>query len=465
MQPLQLSLAYNSKIHYLNVFFICLLLPIWSFFAPFIAVFFSFGVLFLGYNLHQLVIIIAYTVLFAIIIGGFAISYLAEDDKIYLNKEGLTLPWYFYFTNKFNTKYIWSDLVRAEILTNNNNKFLLLDFKDKPIIQLNLRYFKQDSINELLLALEIWGINCKRSNELIEYHDQLQNKNLADLNFTKLWQDELAYRFNATSFIPLDPGQKLQNETIKVIRQLAFGGFSAIYLVQKDNKNLYILKEAVVPNNCDSEQMQKAIGYLNKEFTLLSKISHPFIAKIFDYFVENNRHYLLLEYVNGQDLRQYIKQNGQLNEIMVVEIGTMLSKVLMYLHNLEPPIIHRDITPDNIVLKDNKEIILIDFGAANEFLSTATMTLVGKQAYISPEQFRGHPTPQTDLYALGGTLYFLLTGCDPESLAQNLVSEKIPNINPELNNLIASLTEFEESQRIKSAKDTLEILHGIKKIF
>jgi serine/threonine-protein kinase len=93
-------------------------------------------------------------------------------------------------------------------------------------------------------------------------------------------------------------------------------------------------------------------------------------------------------------------------------------------------------------------IKLIDFGAANELLTTATGTLVGKQSYIAPEQFRGKAVTQSDIYALGCTLYYLATGKDPEALSQSELSEELAEKMPTLNNLIKSCTEMELEDRL-----------------
>src|SRR5262249_22800632 len=161
----------------------------------------------------------------------------------------------------------------------------------------------------------------------------------------------------------------------------------------------------------------KAHELFNREAQLLSKLNHPQIVKVLDHFVENGRSYQLLEYLNGQDLRQHVRQNGVRREDEVLAWGIQMAEILKYLHEQDPPIVHRDVTPDNFVLRQDGSIVLIDFGAANEFVGNATGTLVGKQAFISPEQFRGKSVTASDIYALGGTLHFLLTGEDPEALS------------------------------------------------
>jgi serine/threonine-protein kinase len=138
-----------------------------------------------------------------------------------------------------------------------------------------------------------------------------------------------------------------------------------------------------------------------------------------------------------------------------------LAEVVDYIHAQDPPIIHRDLTPDNIVLRGDDSIVVIDFGAANQFVGTATGTLVGKQAYIAPEQFRGKATPQSDIYAFGGTIYFLLTGKDPEPLSQSRPRTIKPSIDTRLDDLVACCTAFEASERPASGRAALELIKSM----
>ncbi len=104
------------------------------------------------------------------------------------------------------------------------------------------------------------------------------------------------------------------------------------------------------------------------------------------------------------------------------------------------PVIHRDLTPDNIVVKDDGTLVVIDFGAANEFIGNSTGTFVGKQCYISPEQFRGKAVPQSDIYALGCTLHYLLTGSDPQALSVAHPHSLNEIVSPEVDALVAECT-------------------------
>ncbi|MBK9772059.1 MAG: protein kinase [Candidatus Obscuribacter sp.] len=140
----------------------------------------------------------------------------------------------------------------------------------------------------------------------------------------ELWDDELSRRFHSTSFVPLEPDTTLRNGSIKIVRQLAFGGFSAIYLAQK--RTGFGGTQRSSGTKIGRRSMREtAIKYLEKESALLCSLEHPHIARVQDCFVEDDRHYLLLEYITGQDLRQFIKQNGAQDQVKVLDWALKLA--------------------------------------------------------------------------------------------------------------------------------------------
>jgi serine/threonine-protein kinase len=125
------------------------------------------------------------------------------------------------------------------------------------------------------------------------------------------------------------------------------------------------------------------------------------------------------------------------------------------MHDFDPPIIHRDLSPDNIMLSVLGEIKVVDFNVAMLGGSSGS-TVVGKHAYIPPEQFRGRPGPASDIYALGGTLHFLLTGQDPAPLSVSHPRDINPGISVELDQVIARATQLNLNDRYGSAAEMLE---------
>ncbi|HMP49998.1 MAG TPA: serine/threonine-protein kinase, partial [Candidatus Melainabacteria bacterium] len=170
----------------------------------------------------------------------------------------------------------------------------------------------------------------------------------------------------------------------------------------------------------------------------------------------NGRDYLLLDFIAGNTLRQQLAQYGPISESEALEYALDMIALVSYLHDLNPPIIHRDLSPDNLVVKEDGSLVLIDFGAANELIGTATGTLVGKQAYMAPEQFRGKAGKASDIYGIGATLFFLLTGVDPNPLTCSSPRKTNKEVSPVTDSIVASCTE----QKIEDRAQSLQDLHA-----
>ncbi len=403
-------------------------------------------------------------------IGAIFLSALCEDDRVLISKEGIAFPLFMMFRLGLRRDRQWSELRAAEVLLSDKkaNKNGLPDGQvnlsfSETSVPLKLQLLDKSSLEQFLLAVEVWGKNCQRSPALIEFQNGMQNSNrgVEQFSYTQMWEEELSRRFSATSFVPLEPGKTLQNGRLNIVRQLAFGGLSAIYLAQLNDKDLIVVKEAVVPPNADEHSRAKAVELFQREAQLLIKLNNPNIARVFDHFQEDGRNYLTLEYIKGQDLRQLVKQHGPQPPYVVIPWFLRLAQILSYLHTQTPPIVHRDLTPDNVVRRDDGDLVLIDFGAANEFVGTATGTLVGKQAYISPEQLRGKANTSSDIYALGGTIHFLLTGKDPEALSASHPKELNDEVSDELDRLVSMCTEMESEDRPASASELVKLVEGV----
>jgi serine/threonine protein kinase len=276
------------------------------------------------------------------------------------------------------------------------------------------------------------------------------------MSYTSIWIDALESQFGATNFMPLRTGTRLQNGQYEVRMQLASGGLSAIYLAQADSSQKVVLKESVLPPDTDERTRAKAKEMFEREATILEKLHHPQVAKVLDHFAEEGRDYIVLEYISGMSLRQFVQAEPDKARLKAEIWAGELAEIVRYLHELDPPIIHRDLTPDNILLKTDGTIALMDFGASNEFVSKATGTLVGKQAYIPPEQFRGKAEPKSDIYAFGATLHYVLTGQDPVPLTQShprAVSHAVPS---HLDALCSACTQIDPAER-PSAEELIQL--------
>ena len=214
---------------------------------------------------------------------------------------------------------------------------------------------------------------------------------------------------------PLEPGVVLQ-QRYRIERLLGGGGMGMVYLAhdQRLSNRPCAIKE-MVDHFIDAQQRLEANEYFAREADTLAQLKHSAIPAISDRFDQQNRHYLVMEYVEGRNLEEELAlRGGPLPESLVIDIARQLCDVLAYLHGLQPPIIYRDVKPSNVMLTGNGRVVLVDFGIARLFKAQRKGTMIGTLGFAPPEQYQGIADPRSDLYSLGATLHYILTGRDPE---------------------------------------------------
>lgn len=275
--------------------------------------------------------------------------------------------------------------------------------------------------------------------------------------YTQLWLDDMQ-SFRRQNMLELKEGATLQDGRYRVVGRIATGGQAKIYrAIDTAAQTPVVLKELILPVDAGAEVRNRAFGNVKKEALLLSSLNHPGILKLLDNFVWDHRAYLVLEFIDGKTLRQLVQESGTLAEDKVVEIAILICDILSYLHNQSPQIVHRDLAPDNLMLSVDGRIVLLDFNVAQQLESTTTRTVVGKHNYMAPEQFKGKPVVQSDLYSLGCTMFFLLCGVDPRPLTCSHPSALVP-VAKSIDNIVARLTELELTSRYKSAGEVRDEL-------
>jgi serine/threonine protein kinase len=172
---------------------------------------------------------------------------------------------------------------------------------------------------------------------------------------------------------------------------------------------------------------------------------------------------LVQDYIPGFSLQELLEKGQRFSEKKVRTIATEVLEILIYLHELSPPVLHRDIKPSNLIWGDDQQVYLVDFGAvqAQAAVTGVTFTVVGTSGYAPLEQFWGRAVPASDLYALGATLIHLLTGVTPADLPQKdsriQFSDRV-SVNPSLVSWIEKMTEIALEKRFSKARDALAAL-------
>ncbi|PYS79713.1 MAG: serine/threonine protein kinase, partial [Acidobacteria bacterium] len=232
----------------------------------------------------------------------------------------------------------------------------------------------------------------------------------------------------------LAPGAVLQDR-YRIVRQLGKGGMGAVYEAIDQRLDATVaLKETFSVDERLRRQFEQ-------EARLLAQLHHPALPRVSDYFTEGDRAFLVMQFISGADLAEIISQQpGPFPKATVIAWADQLLDALIYLHTRDRQIIHRDIKPHNLKLTSNGRIALLDFGLAKAGATDASTTvsstsIFGYTPRYSPlEQIQNHgTTPRSDIYALGATLYHLLTGVKPldaVARATALVNSKSDPLQP-----------------------------------
>ena len=217
----------------------------------------------------------------------------------------------------------------------------------------------------------------------------------------------------------------------------------------------------------------KQVELFKREAEVLAKLDHPAIPRYIDYFdIETDTDkafYIVQQQAPGKSLAQLVESGWHTTEAEVKKIAGQVLEILIYLHSLDPPVIHRDIKPNNIIYSDDGKIYLVDFGAVqNTYYNTLMQgsTVVGTYGYMAAEQFRGKALPATDLYSLGATLLYLLTHRSPAELPQDTLKLDFRNsvaISDSFADWLEKILEPDIDDRFANAEVALAKLFASKK--
>ncbi|MEW5871627.1 MAG: protein kinase [Chloroflexota bacterium] len=265
--------------------------------------------------------------------------------------------------------------------------------------------------------------------------------------------------------MPLSAGQTLNHDRYRIDSLLGQGGMGAVYRAWDTTLDIPV---AIKENLDASPEAQKQF---NREASLLARLSHTNLPRVTDYFfIPEQGQYLVMDYVEGEDLQSMLNRLGKLPTPQVLNWIAQICEALGYLHSQPSPIIHRDIKPSNIRIRPDGRAMLVDFGIAKVY-DPHLATTVGAKAvtpgYSPPEQYGGGRTDtRSDIYALGATLYHLLTGQLPPESVQRMVSnvplppprQIKPDIDPNLELVILKSVEIATDRRFQTVEELREAL-------
>lgn len=283
----------------------------------------------------------------------------------------------------------------------------------------------------------------------------------------------------------LKEGITLQNGKYRIIRFISSGGFGCTYKAEHVMLEKRVaIKEFFVKDFCnrDEKTAHVTVGTMSKkglvsklkkkfvdEAKALCHLSHPGIVHTSDVFEENGTAYFVMDYVDGESLSEIVNKRGPLSEQKAVHYISQLCNALRYVHSNNR--LHLDIKPANVMIEANDNAILIDFGASKQYDEESgenTSTLMGKTpGYAPPEQMSNKVqqfTPATDIYALGATLYKILTGKTPPDASDRIAGEPLPtlpdNISIPTKSAIDHAIQLNKNARPQTIDEFISLLDG-----
>jgi serine/threonine protein kinase, bacterial len=251
----------------------------------------------------------------------------------------------------------------------------------------------------------------------------------------------------------------------RIAKTMGRGGFGTTYLSLDQDRfdEPCLLKELHPDSEEDDDGMAERL--FKREAQVLLNLRHRGIPKLHAYFAEKDYSYLVQDYIPGSTLAEEVDQRKRTyNEQEARDLLYELAEILEYLHTHSPPIIHRDVKPQNLMRHASGRLLLIDFGAVCQ--AASSQTLIGSPGYVPPEQILGRPVPQSDLYAAGATALRLLSGLHPSQLFNHRTKElewqSHIKTSSGFADILNALVAQKVSDRLSSASELKRCLEGLK---
>ena len=276
-----------------------------------------------------------------------------------------------------------------------------------------------------------------------------------------------SHKFTEQKYDMLLPSGQIISGRYRIINFLKSGGMGAVYMAEDMHLSRFCAIKELINPSIDDEDYKLAFIRFDREAKMLSNLVHPGLPRVIDYFSSEKRHYIVMDYIDGEDLETILNERYSQGfpEEDVIKWSLQICDVLTYLHTQNPPVIYRDIKPSNIMIrKSDKKIILVDFGIARTLVSDThqicTITSVGTMGYMSPEQYRGKPDKRSDIYSLGACMYHLLTGKAPLPFTLEPFEDIRHDLSSHIKSILSRSVRMKISERFQSAMEMKEALLG-----
>ncbi len=251
----------------------------------------------------------------------------------------------------------------------------------------------------------------------------------------------------------------------EVVSHLGQGGMGTVYMARDLRlANRHCVVKKLRDDFFREEDKQKALEFFKREADVLSPLKHPNIVSILDSFQEDENYYLVMEYVEGENLHQMLNKRGEpFPEEQVLQWAVQIADVLHFLHSNDPKVIYRDLKPSNVMIDTKDRVKLVDFGIARPYAEDSDNTHVVSAGYSPPEQYWGAADPRSDIYALGATMHFLLTGQEPLALQVSSPKRINPKISDHTDEIVQRATAQDVWLRYQNAPEMQQELEYVPK--
>jgi len=270
-----------------------------------------------------------------------------------------------------------------------------------------------------------------------------------------------------SEFEPVEPltSNHILIERYRIEELIKSGGMGAVYKGYDLRLNKIVAIKELIKLSMSLKERQNDIKRFEREANMLANLHHKYLPRVIDYFTVENKYYLVMDFVEGQDLNTILSREGNpsLSEDKILPWIMQTCEVMDYLHNQLPPIIYRDLKPSNIMVNNSdKTIKLVDFGIARSIDPEyyTSNTIIGTLGYAPLEQYQGKAEIRSDIYALGATMHHLLTGQKPVPFDFKAIKDINPEVSERMNNIVMKALSAKTEDRFSSIKEFNDALTG-----